>query len=120
MSRLLLSSEENWVRLKNLGALLGRVTVEDNYEKAGNRICTILKIGLVEMRISLVLDVVVALPPSRILAVRPCVPRLESEIIPSDQNFLGCNLSVSGNARSVIIDVASLCRTFDVLAYDLS
>ncbi len=32
MSRLLLPSEENWVRLKSLGALLGRVTVEDNYE----------------------------------------------------------------------------------------
>ena len=73
------------------------------------------------MRVSLVLDVVVALPPSRSLVVRPCLPRLECEAIPSDQNFLGRNnLGMGGNAHSVIIDVASLCRTFDVLAYDLA
>jgi hypothetical protein len=81
---------------------------------------TILKIGLIEMRISLVLDVVIAFPPKRILAVQPCIPWLEREVISSDQNLLGCNLSMRGNARSVIIDVASLCCTFDLLAYDLA
>jgi hypothetical protein len=72
------------------------------------------------MRVSLVLDVVVALPPSRVLAVRPCIPRLESEVIPPDQNFLRCNLGMGGNAHSVIIDVASLCCTVDLLADDLA
>jgi hypothetical protein len=72
------------------------------------------------MHVSLVLDVVVALPPSWILAMQPCIPRLESKVMPSYENFFGRNLGMGGNTRSVIINVASLSRTFNLLAYDLA
>ena len=120
MCWLLVPPEKDRIGLKRLGALLRLVTVEYNYEEAGDSIRAVFQIGLMEVNVSLMLDVVVTLPPVRILAARPCIPRLEDEVIPSDQNLLAGNLAVNGNARPVIVDVGSLSCTVDLLASDLA
>ena len=120
MSWLLFPAEQDWVRFKRFCALLGLVAIDDSYEQARYRIHAVLEIGFVEVHVSLVLDVVVASPPRGVLAVRPSVPRLEGEVIPSDQNFLRCDLAMGSNAGLIIIDVVPLCRAVDPLANDLA
>ena len=66
------------------------------------------------------LYIVVAPPPTRVLAQCPILPRFEGEIIPAEQNFLRCDWCGCRQAGPVVVDIASLGRTIKYSAYDLS
>ena len=85
------------------------MAVDDKHEQAGDRICTMAKIGLVEVRVSLVLNAVIAAPPDRILVMAPRVPRLEGEVMPPDHNLFADDLGVVDKTSSVVVDVVAAC-----------
>jgi hypothetical protein len=102
MAWLSFPTKKDRVRLQAIHALFSFMTIKHDCKETRDCIHAILKVGLGEVRVRLMLHTVVAPPPTWIISRSPNNPRFESKIVPAYQNFFRSNLGMCGQTGSFL------------------